>query len=147
MKISNQLVPGFASTLLARIALGVGVSAAAIAITSAVVPQSASAQPAGSVQPLEDFSNSQNERDPYSGDIGGGGFNVFNLIHQAQTRGSIGYDEFVSEQGRNIDKATAEFRRQQLLRLQQQQGSPTDSVTSPQPLSPENSITIPQQTK
>ncbi|HEY9636925.1 MAG TPA: hypothetical protein V6D14_26225 [Coleofasciculaceae cyanobacterium] len=145
MKISTKLVSTFASTLLARITLGVGISAA-LGIT-VVIPQAASAQSAGTPQPLQDFTNPQNERDSFSGDIGGGGFNVFNLMHQAQTRGSLDRDEFISEQKGKLDQATADFRRQQLLRLQQESASPTNTVIIPQPGSPVNSVITPQQTK
>jgi hypothetical protein len=132
MNKSTQLIPAFASTLLARITLGIGFGAVALGITSVVVPQSALAQ-TGTVQPLDDFTTQQNERDPFTGDIGGGGFNVFNLMHQAQTRGTLDRDEFVSEQKQKLDRATEDFRRlqlQQIQRLNQQQTSP---VTTPQP--------------
>jgi hypothetical protein len=132
MKKITQLVPAFASARLERLALGIGVSAVAIALTSVVLPQPASAQSAGTVQPLQDFTTQQNERDTFTGQIGDNGFNVFNLIHQAQTRGSLDMGEFLSGQTQSLDKATAEFRRQQLLRLNQQQASPANTETIPQ---------------
>lgn len=149
MKISNQLAPKFASTLLSRIALGVGVSATAIAIFSALVPQEAAfaqlAPDNQSNQAPQDFISPQNERDSFTGTTSGNGFNVFELMHRAQTQGSISADDFANEQGANIDKAVADFRRQQqqLLRSNQQPSSP-NSVATPQSQSPANSVTNPQ---
>lgn len=139
MKITTKFVPAFTSTLLARITLSIGVSAVAIAITPVVVPQPAAAQTAGSVQPLQDFTNPQNERDSFGGDIGGsGGLNVFNMIHNAQLGGWRDPNDVASEQRNSLDKATAEFRRRQL----QQLGNPQIQQSgNQQPTSPANSPT------
>jgi hypothetical protein len=137
MKISTQSVTKFAPSLLARAALSVGVCGAAIAIVSAVLPQSAWAQAAGTVNPLEDFSPAQNERDSLGGNLGNGGFSVFDMIHRAQTGGSITFDEFSSKNGQEIQSAADAYRREQLRRLNQQPSNPqpspsAETVTTPQ---------------
>jgi len=121
MKISTQSVPKFASSLLARVALGVGMCGAAIAIASSVMPQPAWAQPEGQVNPLQDFSPAQNERDSVGGSLGDSGFSVFDLIHRAQTGGSITYDDFSAKNRQEIESAAEAFRREQLNRLRQGQ--------------------------
>lgn len=137
MKISTQSVPKFAPSLLARITLSVGVCGAAIAIASSVLPQSALAQAEGTVNPLQDFAPAQNERDSLGGSIGDSGFSVFDLIHRAQTGGSITFDEFSTKNGQEIQSAADAYRREQLKRLNQQQSNPqqapsADTVTTPQ---------------
>jgi hypothetical protein len=138
MKISTKLVPTFSSRLLARIALGVGGSAVAIAISSAVVPQPSLAEPAGSVNPLQDL-NRQNERDPM--DIGGSSdFNFHNLIHRAQ----MGTGD-LTDPSKSIDDAAARFQRerQRLLESQQQPGNPqmAQPQNSQQLPNPQNQVT------
>jgi len=137
MKISTQLVPAFASTRLARIALGVGVSTVAIAIASIILPQAASAQTApglpGSVQTLPDSSR-QNERDTFGGNLGNGDFNVFSLIHQAQLGSIRDLNEYSKEQNQNINNAAEEFkRRQRQLISNPQQQLPDNPATNLQP--------------
>lgn len=112
MKITNPLVPAFASTLLARIALGVGVST--IALTFVMLPQAASAQvaPGASGSALPDASR-QNERDTFSGGFGNGDFSIFNLIHQSQL-GTINMDEYSQEINRNLSSEADKFKQQQL---------------------------------
>ena len=137
MKISTQSVNQFAPSLLARVALSVGVCGTAIAIASSLVPQAAWAQAAGNAQPLQEFSPSQNERDSMGGSIGDSGFSVFDLIHKAQTGGSITFDEFSSKNGQEIQSAADAYRREQLKRLNQQQSNPqpapsAGTVTTPQ---------------
>lgn len=137
MQISTQSVTKFAPALLARVALSVGVCGAAIAISSSVLPQSAWAQAAGDVNPLQDFSPAQNERDSLGGNLGNGGFSVFDLIHRSQTGGSITYDEFSSKNAQEIESAADAYRREQLKLLNQQQSNPqqapsADTVTTPQ---------------
>ncbi len=139
MKISTNLVPTFSSRLLARIALGVGGSAVAIAITSAVVPQPTYAQAEGTVNPLQDFTKPQNERDPMA--IGGSNdFNFYNLIHRAQ----MGTGDF-TDPGKTIDDATARFQRERQQRLESQQQSGNQQMAQPQnsqPLTnPQNQVT------
>lgn len=151
MKTTTQLVSEFASTLLSRLALGVGVCTVAIATTSALTSQPASAQVVNenqSNQSPQDFISPQNERDSFTGAAPGQGFNVFDLMHRAQTRGSISSDEFLSEQGANLDRAVADFHRQQqqLLRSNQQPGVSTNTGTTP-PQSPAKSATTPESSK
>jgi len=125
MKISNPLVSGFAPTLLVRLAFGVGISAALVAVSSAILPQTASAQPTDRVQPLQDFNTQQNEVDPFTGSAGGGGFSVFDLIHNSRLYNSRDINDFTTESRQNIDDAAAQFRQQQLQRL----GNPASPVT------------------
>ncbi len=129
MKISTQLVPAFASTRLARLAFGVGLGAVAIALTSAVLPQSATAQSAAdAASPIQDFISPQNERDSFGGSIGGGGnFSVFDLMHNAQGGGTIDANQFSQEKNQEIDRAAEEYRRLQLQRLNQQPGAPVNA--------------------
>lgn len=122
MKISNQSISEFGSILLTRLTLGVSIiAAAAIAIS----PESASAQSAPGVQPLQDFNSQQNEVDPFTGRAGGGGFSVFDLIHNSRLNNSRDMNEFITENRENIDDAAAQFRQQQLERL----GNPASSIT------------------
>ncbi|HEY9676301.1 MAG TPA: hypothetical protein V6D11_32965 [Waterburya sp.] len=134
MKKNPQLVPAFASTLVARIALGVGVSTVAIALTAAVFPQVASAQlTPGSAQPLPDQSR-QNERDSFGGNLGNGDLSIFNLIHRAQLGGLRDMGEFSQEQNQNLNSAAEEYKRRQLQLIRQpQQQVPQNSGINPQP--------------
>jgi hypothetical protein len=130
MKKSTQLVPAFASTLLARIALSVGVSAVAIGITSAVLPQPTLAQSVRE-QPLGEFTNPQNERDSLSGNIGGSNISIFDLMHRAQQGNVRDVNDFMTEKRQDLDNAAEVFRRTQLEQLgNQQQVSPANSVTT-----------------
>ena len=112
MKISNPLVCSFASTRLAAVAVGGSVCALAIAITSAVLPQPASAQSAASLQSPSNVTSQQNEQEGIgqSGDL-----NVFDLIHRAQ----MGTGE-LTDPTQSITDAAAKFR----LERQQQLGIP-----------------------
>jgi hypothetical protein len=139
MKISTQSVPGFTSTPFTRLALGVGFGAIAIAITSVLLPQPASAQSAGSVKPLQDLTTQQNEQDSFSGGFGNGSFSVFNLIHQAQLGTPMDMDEFSSQQNQNLTDAAAKFRLEQQRLLgnpqplgSEQQALPGTQVQTPQ---------------
>lgn len=120
----NPLVSEFASMLLTRL-VGVGISASAIAISLAILPQTASAQPTDRVQPLQDFNSQQNEVDPFTGTAGSGGFSVFDLIHNSRLYNSRDMNEFITEKRENIDDAAAQYRQQQLQRL----GNPTSPIT------------------
>jgi hypothetical protein len=137
MKISNPLVSGFASTLLVRLALGVGISAALVAIASVMLPQSASAQPTDTVQPLQDFNTQQNEVDPFTGRAGGSGFSVFDLIHNSRLYNSRDMNEFTVESRENIDDAAAQYRQQQLQRL----GNPESPVAPDTTQTPSEELT------
>lgn len=139
MKISTKLVPTFSSRLLARIALGVGGSAVAIAITSAIVPQPTYAQAEGTVNPLQDFTKPQNERDPMA--IGGSNdFNFYSLIHRAQQgTGDL------TDPSQSINDAAARFRQEQqrLLGNQEQPENPqmAQPQNSQQLANPQNQVT------
>ena len=111
MKITSPFVSAFASTCFARLALGVGVST--LAIASMILPQAASAQTAPSnIQSFPDASR-QNERDSFGGNLGGGDFNIFQMIHQSQLGGMRDMSEYSQEQNRNLNNAAEVFKRQQ----------------------------------
>ncbi|MDP8965394.1 MAG: hypothetical protein M3O33_15710 [Cyanobacteriota bacterium] len=123
MKISNSLVSAFASTRLVRVAFGGSVCAVAIAFSSAVVPQSASAQLTESIQSPSNVTSQQNERDTFgqSGD-----FNVFNMIHRAQ----MGTGE-LTDPSQSISDAATKFRLEQQRQLNMPQ--PSGSQQQPKP--------------
>lgn len=128
MKISTRLVPAFASTLLTPITLGISICAVTLSLTGAILPQAATAQSAEKVQPLEDLNNRQNEPDSLSGNIGGSGLSVFELMHRYQ-QGVSSFDE--ANVQKNLDNATEEYRRLQLEQLtNQQQAQPTTPSTT-----------------
>jgi hypothetical protein len=133
MKTINQLIPPFASTLLTRLKISVGVSVVAMGITSTVLPQPASALPPEgnqSNQPIQDFL-SPNERDTFSSGPGDGSFSVFNLIHQAQLGNLRDMGDYSQEQSKNISDAAARFRLEQQQRLGIQQGIGTQQQALP----------------
>jgi hypothetical protein len=132
MKIIPQLVPTFTSTLLTRIGLGVGVSAVAIALSSTILPKSAIAQSATNVNPLQDLKPAQNERDTFTGGLGDGSFNPFQLIHNAQLGNLRDPQEYSAQVNQNITDEATKFRLQQLQRLGiPQQVPPSNSVPTP----------------
>ena len=145
MKITNPLVSAFASTQLARMAFGVGISTVAMpfglalcAIASTILPLAASAQTApgtpGAVQPFPDSSR-QNERDTFGGNLGGGDLSIFNLIHRAQL-GNGSFDE--QEQTQNLNNAAEEFKRKQRALINNPQPQlPENPTTNVQPESPQ----------
>lgn len=136
MKISNPFVSAFASTRFARIALGVGVST--VAIASMMLPQAASAQTApGNIQSFPDASR-QNERDSFGGNLGGGDFNIFQMIHQSQLGGMRDMSEFSQEQNRNLNNAAEAFKRQQRALMGNPEPQlPETPVTNNQPANPQ----------
>lgn len=121
MKINTLLTPALTSTLFAPLALGM-----AVGITSAIIPESAIAQSAERVNPLEGMDNRQNERDPLTGTTGN---SVFDFIHQSRFR--VDTDTFNSELDQNLDKATQEFRRLQRERLRNQQPVQPNNSSTP----------------
>lgn len=136
MKITNPFVSVFASTRLARIALGVGVST--LAIASMMLPQAASAQTApGNIQSFPDASR-QNERDSFGGNLGGGDFNIFQMIHQSQLGGMRDMSEYSQEQNRNLNNAAELFkRRQRELMGNPESQLPETPATNTQPENPQ----------
>lgn len=124
MKISTQLFPLFTSTPLARLPLSIGVCAVAIAITSAVLPQPASAQSAASLQSPSNVTSQQNEQDA----IGqSGNFNVFDLIHRAQ----LGTGE-LTDPSQSITDAATKFRLEQQRQLGISQPSDSEQLVKPE---------------
>lgn len=126
MKTPTLFVPKFISSRSSSLALGVAISTVAIAIASAMMPQSAVAQSQGTVNPLEDINSRQSERDSFTGNPGGSGLSVFDMIHRSRL-GVSDLDE--ANVQKNLDTATEEFRRQQLERL----GNPQPVVPVNQP--------------
>ncbi len=127
MKTNTQSV-SFAPARRLRLACGIGISA--IALTVALLPQSVGAQTADSDRPLEDFSAGQNERDPFTGNAGGGGLSVFDMIHRSRLGSSQSLSDFNSEKQRELDNAADEFRRQQLEQLRNSE--PVSPVPAPE---------------
>lgn len=113
MKLRTLLTAVLYSTGFTPLALGV-----AVGITSTIIPESAIAQSAESVNPLEDLDSRQNERDSLTGVPGNGGWNVFDFIHRARL--GVDTEAFDSELEQNLDNATQEFRRLQIERLRNQ---------------------------
>lgn len=134
MKKSNQFSLQNTSTVLARIGLGFGIST--VAIASALLPQVTLAQSAQDLQNPGNFISPSNERNSFDGSVGGSGFSVFNLIHNAQLGGWRDPSEVANEQRESIDKATEEFRRIQLEQIRNSQQQP---LGNPQQSSPVNS--------
>lgn len=136
MKITNPFISAFASTCFARIALGVGVST--VAIASMILPQAASAQTApGNIQSFPDASR-QNERDSFGGNLGGGDFNIFQMIHQSQLGGMRDMSEYSQEQNRNLNNAAEAFKRQQRVLIGNPESQlPETPATNTQPENPQ----------
>lgn len=107
MKTSPLLVSAFVSTLLAPVALGVALSTAAIAITSAVVSQPAVAQPAGTVDPLEDLKRS-NDVNPLTGQTDGNDVSPLDWIHRLRLGAGELDEETVQK---NLDTSIEDYRR------------------------------------
>lgn len=75
----------------------------------------------------------KNERSSQGSDVLGDGFNPLNLIHNANLRRSRNGEDFAEDSQTNLDKAAADFKRQQQLRLQQQQVAPATGGNSAKP--------------
>lgn len=127
MKKNNPFSLSFATKRLVSVALGGGVCAMAIA--SAILPQSASAQSIGGFQSPSNVTSQQNETDSMYGQSGD--FNVFNLIHRAQ----MGTGELTNPT-QSISDAATRFRLEQQRRL----NLPSQSDNLQQP-SPQNPVT------
>jgi hypothetical protein len=75
----------------------------------------------------------KNERSTQGSDVLGDGFNPLNLIHNANFRRSRNGEDFAEDTQTNLNKAAADFKRQQQLRLQQQQTAPVAGGDSSKP--------------
>jgi hypothetical protein len=75
----------------------------------------------------------KNERSSQGSDFLGDGFNPLNLIHNANLRRSRNGADFAEDSQTNLNKAAADFKRQQQLRLQQQQAAPVAGGASSKP--------------
>jgi hypothetical protein len=98
-----------------------------LSLATAVVPQKSMAQ----------LTNSQNYDQPNTNDLfnqGGGGqqngFNMFQLLHNAQL-GIGGYNpDAAKEQSQQLDEATTAFRARQLQLIQKGQAHPNNQPSS-----------------
>ena len=102
---------------------------AGISLVSLLMPQLSWAQTTD-VNPLQDLNPEQNQ-DPFSSSSQGNSFSMFNIIHRANL-GSISIDDYSAAQNESLNNAAAEFRKKQLQRMQQQQATPINQVTTPQ---------------
>ena len=103
---------------------------AAVGITSVLLPAKVLAQ-ATDIDPLGDVQTQDAGSDPLSGNSG---FNVFDMIHRARLGNSRSMQEFRTEQRQQLNDAAAEFRRQQLNRIQSPTNTtPVTSTTDSQP--------------
>lgn len=103
-----------------------------------MLPQAASAQTAPSnIQSFPDASR-QNERDSFGGNLGGGDFNIFQMIHQSQLGGMRDMGEYSQEQNRNLNNAAELFkRRQRELMGNPESQLPETPATNTQPENPQ----------
>lgn len=103
---------------------------AGISLVSLLMPQQSWAQTTD-VNPLQDLNPEQNQ-DPFSNSSEGDSFSMFNIIHRANLGGSLNIDDYNAAQNESLNNAAAEFRKKQLQRMQQQQATPINQVTTPQ---------------
>lgn len=103
---------------------------AGISLVSLLMPQLGWAQTTN-VNPLQDLNPEQNQ-DPFSNSSEGNSFSMFNIIHRANLGGSLNIDDYNAAQNESLNNAAAEFRKKQLERMQQQQATPINQVTTPQ---------------
>ncbi|MEC4985645.1 MAG: hypothetical protein SAJ37_20960 [Oscillatoria sp. PMC 1068.18] len=89
-----------------------------------------SATLAQNVDPQEGDVYQSNERDTFSGSLGDGSFNPFNLIHRANLTGDRSLDEFRQESTENLNNAADDFRRLQLERMRSRQQNTTENETN-----------------
>jgi len=130
MKNINLLSSKFASLRLVSVAMGLSVSA--VAIASTILPQRASAQALNPVQTPSNVTTQQNEQDTMYGQSGD--FNVMNLIHRSQ----MGTGE-LTDPSKSISDAATRFRLEQQRQLNQpasgnlQQQLPQNPASNSQP--------------
>lgn len=103
---------------------------AGISLASFLMPQLTWAQTTN-VNPLQDLNPEQNQ-DPFSSSSEGNSFSMFDIIHRANLGGSLNIDDYNAAQNESLNNAAAEFRKKQLQRMQQQQATPINQVTTPQ---------------
>ena len=103
---------------------------AGISLVSLLMPQLSWAQTTN-VNPLQDLNPEQNQ-DPFSSSSEGNSFSMFDIIHRANLGGSLNIDDYNAAQNESLNNAAAEFRKKQLQRMQQQQATPINQVTTPQ---------------
>lgn len=98
---------------------------AVVSGTYLVLPTKVVAQ-ATHIDPLEGVQTQDAGSDPLSSNSG---FSVFDMIHRARLGNSRSIQEFRTEQRQQLDDAAAEFRRQQLDRIQNPTEAPVTSTT------------------
>ncbi len=124
MKMNNPLVSAFASTRLVPVAFGGSVCAVAIAFSSVVLPQPASAQSAASLQTPSNVTTLQSEQ----GALGqSGDLNVFDLLHRAQMGNSQ-----LTDPSQSISDAATKFRLEQQRQLGIPQQSGSEQLAKPE---------------
>lgn len=89
-----------------------------IAASLGLILVSAPANYAQSVNLKEPEPFQSNEQNPL---YGGSGLDPMQLIHNANLLNSRSGADFMEDTNENLDKAAQEFKRQQLIRMQQQQ--------------------------
>lgn len=93
--------------------------------------QATIAQTSETVNPLEDFQNSDNLSDPFS-NRGSGQSGVYDLIHRAILGNGRSAEDFNSEQRESLNDAASEFRKLQLERFKNEQPAvPTNPTPTP----------------
>ena len=110
-----------------RLFITLGLSCGAILGVMSSLGQPTLAQSADILQNSESFPS--NEQDSQSGSFGNN-ISPFDLIHQINLNNNRSLEEFNNETAKNLDDAAADFRRQQLERLNSQRSqSSTNSTT------------------
>lgn len=94
--------------------------------------QATIAQTSETVNPLEEFQNSDNAADPFS-DRSGSQKGVYELIHRAIQGNGRSVEDFSAEQRESLNDAASEFRRLQQERLKNEQPAATSTTPTPAP--------------
>lgn len=100
---------------------------AGLSTASLLLPMPGLAQ-ASKIDPLEDLRTTDGSSDPFSSSSNAS--SIYDLIHRARLNNGLNMNEFRTQQREQINDAAAEFRSQQLQRMQ----------TTPQAAPVENQI-------
>ena len=88
---------------------------AGLSTASLLLPMPGLAQ-ASKIDPLEDLRTTDGSSDPFSGSSNAS--SIYDLIHRARLNNGMNVNEFRTQQRQQINDAAAEFRSQQLQRMQ-----------------------------
>ena len=88
---------------------------AGLSTASLLLPMPGRSQ-ATKIDPLEDLRTTDGSSDPFSGSSNAS--SVYDLIHRARLNNAINMNQFRTQQRQQINDAAAEFRKQQLQRMQ-----------------------------